>query len=196
MSVTHIVEKHPEWLYVVTDIECKIIKQNESFKDFAVHIRPRSFLDIVTDKKDLDDVLAAIEKAKSKQAEPVRFFCQTKQIDNTMSWGKWHVFFIIDKLHFCGTDRSDIGSISTYEAAYSEKTIEFIKHFLNHDLRQPLSSINGVITMLVNEGSKQEMILLTQKDNYEMLLMTKGLTDELGEKLDRLIKKVGREPKS
>jgi len=195
MSVVHIVEKHPEWLYAITDVEGKIVRSNESFKDFTVHIRPSKFSDIVSDKKDLDLMLEAVEKAKVKPYEPIKFFCQTKQIDHTMHWGKWHVFFITGKLHFCGTDRSDIGSLATHEAISAEKLIQYINHVLNHDLRQPLTSINGVVNMLVNDGTDEELLLLTQKENFEMLVMAKDMAEDLDTKLNALIKKVGREMK-
>lgn len=193
MSATHIVEKHPEWLYAVTDMAGNIVKSNESFKEFTIHIRPRQFFDIVTDKKDLDYILEAIEKAKAKKGEPVRFLCQTKNIDSVPSWGRWYVYCFTEKLFFAGSDRNDIHSISTHEASFTEKTLQFVNHVLNHDIRQPLSSINGVVDMLVEEGTKEEMILLTQKDNFEMLSMVKGSVDELKSKVDMLIKKVGRE---
>ena len=195
MSSTHIVEKHPEWLYVVTDIEGKILKSNEAFRDFTVHIRPSRFSDIVSDKKDLDLMLDAVERSKDKLYEPIRFFCQTKQIDHTMHWGKWHVFSMGQKLHFCGTDRSDIGTLASHEAIASEKLIQYINHVLNHDIRQPLTSINGVVNMLVEQGTNEEMILLTQKDNFEILTMAKDMVENVDKSLTALIKKVGREIK-
>lgn len=195
MSVVHIVEKHPEWLFVVTDIEGKILKSNEAFKEFSIHIRPSSFLDIVSDKTDLDLILEVIERAKARPYEPFKFFCQTKQIDHTMHWGKWYVYCISGKLSFAGTDRSDIGTLASYEAIASEKLIQYINHVLNHDLRQPLTSISGVVNVLVEEGTNEEMLLLTQKDNYEMLVMAKDMTQNLDKSLSALIKKVGREMK-
>ncbi len=195
MSVVHIVEKHPEWLYVVTDIEGKILKSNESFRDFTIHIRPSKFLDIVSDKTDLDLILEAVERAKAKPYEPFKFFCQTKQIDHTMHWGKWYVYCMGDKLSFCGTDRSDIGTLASHEAVASEKLIQHINHVLNHDVRQPLTSINGVVNMLVDQGTNEEMLLLTQKDNFEILTMAKDMVENVDKSLTALIKKVGREMK-
>jgi hypothetical protein len=196
MSVIHIVDKHPEWLYAITDTECKILKSNEAFKDFTVHIRPTKFSDIVSDKKDLDHMLEAIEKAKEKPLEPIKFFFQTKQIDHTMHWGKWFVFFIAGKFYFCGNDRSDIGSMITYEAVSREKLLEYVNRFINHDIRQPLTSIMGVINVLVTDGTNEEMLLLTPKDNFEMIVMAKAMVEDMDEKLNTLIKKLGREMKS
>lgn len=158
MASAHILNSHPEMLYVVTDQDGNILRSNPAFKEFVSHIKPKAFRDIVTVDEDFDGVYSSIQDAKKSKPQPVTFSCQTKGKTGRLQFIKWSAYSILDSLHFTGLRYFEDVPYNSALLQSKSELLDGIMHSLHHDLRQPMRSITGLLqlrTTFVESGADQ-----------------------------------------
>lgn len=188
MAGTHILNTHPDLLYVVTDLKGDVLRKNAAFKEFVSHIKPINFRDLVTVDEDWDEVYEAIAEAKKSPPSPKLFSCQTKGKTGRLRYAKWGVWCMLDKLHFAGMQAIEDVSASSVELQKRNDEIEGILHAIHHDLRQPMRSLSGLITVrseLVKTGGSSDEI-----QEYDELILR--ASSDLDKMLSEVLIKVER----
>lgn len=175
-------------LYVVTDLDGNVISQNDSFENHVSHIKPKNFIDIVSDESDYAEVKTAIDKAKDKFPDPRSFHAKTKQKSGAFRWYIWEVFCMTSKLHFCGHDILDVVSIISYEYEKQKQLLEEIRFVQEHELGQPLMSIIGINNILESHSK--------EKDDAELdslIAMQRESANKLNEVMAKIRKMASRQ---
>lgn len=174
MASAHILNSHPEMLYLVTDQDGNILRSNPAFKEFVSHIKPKSFRDIVTIDEDFDGVYGAIQEAKKAKPSPITFSCQTKGKTGRLQFIKWSAYSILNSLHFTGLKYFEDVSHNSALLQSKSELLDGIMHSLHHDVRQPMRSITGLLQMrtaLVESGAEELEIKETDE------LIVKSIAD-------------------
>jgi light-regulated signal transduction histidine kinase (bacteriophytochrome) len=174
MSAKFILQNSLLNLYVVTDLDGNIVSQNEHFENSVSHIKPKNFIDVVSDESDHPEVLSSINKAKEKFPEPKSFHAKTKQKNGAQRWHIWEVFCMLGKLHFCGHDILDVVSVVSYEYERQKQLLEEIRFVQEHELGQPLMSLVGINNILEThskekDDSELESLIAMQKESASKL---------------------------
>ena len=187
MSSLYILENSIDLFYVVTDRDGLILTSNDLFREYSSHIKPENIADISATEPDRDDVLAAIEKAKGKAPEPIRVYAKTKQKNGALRYNVWNIYAILDCYHFIGIQLVDVTSITSHEHERQKVLLEEFRFMLSHELRQPLTSIGGLVRMLVQHGSASE------KERLELVRMIEESVNRLDDVIKLLVKKAARQ---
>lgn len=187
MSSLFILEKSIDLFYVVTDIEGKIISNNELFKNYVSHIKPKKILDIINIAGDKEDFIEAIDKARKLSPEPSRVYARTKQKSASFRYNVWNCFSIADTLHFVGIQIIDVTSISSHEHERQRMLLEDFRFMLSHELRQPLTNISALVQMLREHPSASD------KDKKDLIEMIDTSVNKLDDAIKALVKKAARE---
>lgn len=190
MASAHILNSHPELFYLVSDDDGKILRQSKSFKEFVSHIKPLNFRDIVTVDADWDEVYDALVDSKKRPAEHVSFSCQTKGKTGRLRYVKWHVYYVVSSYHFTGMQILEDVPASAIELQKKNEQIESILHAIHHDLRQPMRSLSGLISLrhdLMKVGDSQEDLIETERLIVEA---TKKVDDAFQEILIRVERRI------
>lgn len=182
MSVRYILSDSPDLLYSVTDLEGLIVNSNELFNEYCSHIKPKKLSDLMSEDSDLDEYILKVQKAKEKNPLPVRLYSKTKQKNGSNHWILWNIYCILGSLHFVGIQMTDVTSISAHEYERQKKLLDDFRFMLSHELLSPLSSIDGLVKLAIQDNP----------DSTEFMLM-----DECVQKLKvsfhQLVKKAARE---
>lgn len=187
MSTSYILNYSIDFLYVVCDKDGLIISGNELFKQYVSHIKPKKINDIFFDSADLQDMVDSVQKSKEKSPEPIRFYAKTKQKTTGNKWVLWNVYSILDSLHFVGSQLVDVTSITSHDYERQKTLLEEFRFMLSHEIRQPLTSISG----LVNMASKPNM--MSETEHLDVLKMLEDSVSRLDESIRILVKKAARE---
>jgi nitrogen-specific signal transduction histidine kinase len=187
MSVYYILDNSLDILYVVTEPSGNVVESNELFKGFTSHFKPRKFQDILEDGSDIDAVLQAVKKANEHEPECIRFYSKTKQKSGASRWIMWNVYSINKSLHFIGVNLYDVTSITNHEYERQQILLEEFRFMLSHELRQPLTSVSSLISLLLNKDSVED----TEKE--KMLKMIGESVDRLDQSIKALVRKAARE---
>ena len=187
MASLHILESSIDIFYVITDKDGAIVTSNDLFKEYSSHIKPRNILDIAAHDSDRDDLLNAIQKAQKHAPDPVRAYAKTKQKMSSERYNMWNVYSIVDMLHFIGIQLVDVTSISSHEYERQKILLEDFRFMLSHELRQPLTSIGGLIKML------NEHQWATDQEREGILRMLGNSVDKLDDVIRLLVKKATRQ---
>jgi signal transduction histidine kinase len=187
MASLHILESSIDLFYVITDQDGQIVTSNDLFKEYSSHIKPRNILDIAAQDSDRDELVNAIEKSRKKSPEPIRVYARTKQKMASERYNMWNIYHIMNSLHFIGIQLVDVTSISSHEHERQKILLEEFRFMLSHELRQPLTSIGGLVRMLMDheEATTQE------KDG--IMDMIANSVDKLDDVVRLLIKKATRQ---
>lgn len=187
MSSLYILENSIDLFYVVTDRSGSILTANDLFNEYSSHIKPKNIADISATDADRDDVLAAIEKARNKAPEPIRVYARTKQKNSGLRYNMWNIYAILDCFHFIGIQLVDVTSINSHEHERQKILLEEFRFMLSHELRQPLTSIGGLVRMLLAHKET------SPKEREQLVKMIEESVNKLDEVIKLLVKKAARQ---
>jgi signal transduction histidine kinase len=187
MASLHILESSIDLFYVITDKDGKIVTSNDLFREYSSHIKPNNILDIAAQDSDRDELINAIKKAQSKSPDPVRTYAKTKQKMASERYNMWNVYSIVDMLHFIGIQLVDVTSISSHEYERQKILLEEFRFTLSHELRQPLTSIGGLVKML------NDHTWATDQERDGVMQMLSDSVDKLDNSIRLLVKKATRQ---
>jgi len=185
MSARYILAESPDLLYAVTGLDGGIVSTNDLFKEYSSHIKPKKISDLIAEPSDVDDFITKVEKAIAITPSPVRLYARTRQKSGAMNWTRWNIFCILSSLHFIGIPIADVTSISAHEYERQNKLLDDLRFMISHELRHPLSSISGLVKLLIDKGDNDE--------NSEIIKMIHESVNKLDESVHLLVKKASRE---
>ncbi len=187
MASLHILESSIDLFYVITDKDGNIVTTNDLFREYSSHIKPGNILDIAAQDSDRDELLAAIRKAQTKSPDPIRAYAKTKQKISSERFNMWNVYAIVDMLHFIGIQLVDVTSISSHEYERQKMLLEEFRFTLSHELRQPLTSIGGLVKMI------NEHTWATDQERDGVMKMLEDSVEKLDNVIRLLVKKATRQ---
>ena len=187
MASLHILESSIDLFYVITDRDGNIVTTNDLFREYSSHIKPGNILDIAAQDSDRDELLAAIRKAQTKSPDPIRAYAKTKQKIASERFNMWNVYAIVDMLHFIGIQLVDVTSISSHEYERQKMLLEEFRFTLSHELRQPLTSIGGLVKMI------NEHTWATDQERDGVMKMLEDSVEKLDNVIRLLVKKATRQ---
>lgn len=187
MASLHILESSIDLFYVITDKDGAIVTSNDLFREYSSHIKPVNILDIAAQDSDRDELIAAIGKARKHAPDPVRAYAKTKQKMASERYNMWNVYAIVDMLHFIGIQLVDVTSISSHEYERQKILLEEFRFTLSHELRQPLTSIGGLVKMI------NEHTWATDQEREGLMKMLEDSVDKLDAAIRILVKKATRQ---
>ena len=188
MSVKYLLSNSLDILYAVSDKEGLIVSTNDLFKEYTSHIRPKKISDIISEDSDLDELISSIDKAKNTPLVPVRLYFQVKQKNGSRRWNLFNVYSIINSLHFVGFPILDVTSITAHEHEKQRLLLEDFRFMLSHEIRQPMTSIAGLVKLLLEKSNIEE-----DSDNFELLKMINQTVLDLDAAIHNLVKKAARQ---
>jgi signal transduction histidine kinase len=188
MSVKYLLSNSLDILYAVADKDGIITSSNDLFKEYTSHIQPKLISDIISEDSDLDGFVSAIEKAKTTPLVPVRVYFQVKQKNGSRRWNLFNVYSIINSLHFVGFPIIDVTSVTAHEHEKQKLLLEDFRFMLSHEIRQPMTSIAGLIKLLLDKSNMDE-----DGDNIELLKMINQVVLDLDNAIHKLVKKASRQ---
>ena len=186
MSVKFILSNSLDILYAVSDKDGLIVFTNDLFKEYTSHIRPSKISDIISEETDLDELVSAIEKSKSNNLTPVRVYFQIKQKNGSRRWNLFNVYSILNSLHFVGFQIVDVTSITSHEHEKQKLLLEDFRFMLSHEIRQPMTSIAGLVNLLLDKSDDNS-------DNNDLLKMINQTAIDLDAAIHKLVKKASRQ---
>lgn len=187
MASLHILESSIDLFYVISDQDGGIVASNDLFKEYSSHIKPSNIMDIAAHDSDKDELLRAIKKAKKNTPDAIRVYAKTKQKIGSERYNMWNVYSIMDSLHFIGIQLVDVTSISAHEHERQKQLLEEFRFMLSHELRQPLTSIGGLVRMLLDHPEA------TEQEKSGIMIMIASSVDRLDEVVKLLVKKATRQ---
>jgi signal transduction histidine kinase len=188
MSAIYILANSIDLLYVVSDYEGKIVSSNDLFKEYSSHIKPKKVSDIISDDTELDDYVESVKRAIEITPNPVRIYARTKQKNSGLRWCLWNCYAILGSLHFIGFQITDVTSITSHEHEKQKQLLEEFRFMLSHELRQPLTSVAGVVKLLLDKEGK-----MGESEQTELLKMVDDSMKRLDESIHALVKKATRQ---
>lgn len=187
MASLYILENSIDLFYVVTEQSGKILTSNDLFREYSSHIKPINIADISATEPDRDDMVAAIHKAQGKAPEPIRVYAKTKQKNGSLRYNLWNIYSIFEYLHFVGIQLVDVTSISSHEHEKQKILLEEFRFMLSHELRQPLTSIAGLIRMMLEHRNASD------QEREDLTKMIEESVSRLDDVIKLLIKKAARQ---
>lgn len=188
MSVKYLLANHLDVLYVVSNNDGVIISSNDLFKEYTSHIRPKKITDIISEDSDLDEIIVTIEKAKQNPLIPVRVYFQVKQKNGARRWNLFNIFSILNSIHLVGFPVIDATSVTAIEHEKQKLLLEDFRFMLSHEIRQPMTSIAGLVNLLLEKSSCDE-----NSDTAEISKMINQTVADLDSAIQRLVKKAARQ---
>jgi nitrogen-specific signal transduction histidine kinase len=186
MSIQYILHNSIDLLYVTADADGNIVFANDLFKEYTSHIQPKTISDFIPDNVDMDEMVAAIEKAKKTPYDAVRVYVKIKQKNQTLRWNLFNVYFILNSIHLVGFPILDVTSITNHEFEKQKTLLEDLRFMLSHEIRQPLTAIAGLVDMMLQNTQ-------TEINNTDLLKMMKDSAKRLDEAIQRIVKKSTRQ---
>lgn len=187
MASLHILESSIDLFYIIADSEGLILTSNDLFKEYSSHVKPKNILDIASNDSDRDDFLATINRSKSRSPDPQRVYVRSKQKIGSERYNMWNVYYILDSLHFIGIPCVDVTSITAHEHERQKVLIEEFRFMISHELRQPLTSIGGLVDMLMEHKEA------TDNERAAIMEMIADSVKRLDESIRLLVKKLTRQ---
>jgi signal transduction histidine kinase len=188
MSARYILANSIDLFYVVADTHGVIIGSNDLFREYSSHIKPKNVAEIIANDSDLTDFVDSISKSKENSPAPTRFYAMTKQKNGSLRWNLWNIYYILNSLHFVGLPITDVTSITSHDYEKQKQLLEDFRFMISHELRQPLTSIAGLVQMLIEKDYSQ-----TDEENIILLKMLNSSVEQLDESINVLIKKATRQ---
>ena len=105
-----------------------------------------------------------------------------------MRWNLWNIYFILNSLHFVGLPITDVTSITSHDYEKQKQLLEDFRFMLSHELRQPLTSIAGLVKMLIEKDYSN-----TEQENIKLLEMVDLSVEQLDKSIQNLLKKATRQ---
>lgn len=187
MSLLYILDNSIDVFYLVTTQDGDIISSNDLFKEYISHIKPKNIADIAATDGDRDDLINAINKSKNKSPEPIRVYAKTKQKTGSLRYNVWNIYTILDSIHYVGMQIIDVTSIAAHEHERQKILLEEFRFMLSHELRQPLTSIGGLVRMLKDNSNASD------KERQEVMAMIDDSVNRLDEVIRLLVRKAARQ---
>ena len=187
MSLLYILDNSIDVFYLVTTQEGNIVSSNDLFREYISHIKPNNVADVAATDSDRDDIINAINKSKSKSPEPIRVYARTKQKTGSLRYNLWNIYSILDCLHFVGMQIIDVTSIAAHEHERQKILLEEFRFMLSHELRQPLTSIGGLVRVLKDSSN------VSDKERLELMLMIDDSVNKLDDVIRVLVRKAARQ---
>ena len=150
-------------------------------------MKPRNILDIASNDSDRDEFLTIIEKAKTKSPDALRVYVRSKQKIGSERYSMWNVYSILGSLHFIGIPLVDVTSITAHDYERQKMLLEEFRFILSHELRQPLTSIGGLVSMMMEHKEA------TEREKEEIMNMIADSVQRLDESIKLLVKKATRQ---
>jgi len=188
MSARYILTNSIDLFYVVTDESGVIVGSNDLFKEYSSHIKPKNVSEMISDNSDFGEFSESVKRAKDRAPLPIRFYAKTKQKNGSMRWNLWNIYFILNSLHFVGLPITDVTSITSHEYEKQKQLLEDFRFMLSHELRQPLTSIAGLVKMLIEKDFSE-----TTEENIKLLEMVNLSVEQLDKSIHNLVKKATRQ---
>ena len=188
MSARYILTNSIDLFYLVTDENGVIVGSNDLFKEYTSHIKPKNVSEIISDDSDFNEFSDSVKRAKERAPLPIRFYAKTKQKNGSMRWNLWNIYFILNSLHFVGLPITDVTSIASHEYEKQKQLLEDFRFMLSHELRQPLTSIAGLVKMLIEKDFSD-----TNEENIKLLEMVDLSVEQLDKSIQNLLKKATRQ---
>jgi hypothetical protein len=188
MLTRYILTNSIDLLYIVTDSVGTIVSSNDLFKEYISHIKPSKVTDVMADGSDKDSCIEAVIKAKVLLPIPIRFYAQTKQKSGSLKWNLWNVYYILDTLHFIGVPIMDVTSITSHEYERQKKLLEDFRFMLSHELRQPLTSVAGLVKLMIEKDTLED-----EGENSDLLLMIQQSVQRLDDSIHALVNKAAQQ---
>lgn len=185
MASVYILETSPDLLYAVTDTSGKVTKSNELFRQYTSHIQPNIITDIITDA-DRDDFIQAIDRAKQISPNPYRTYAQTRQKTGANRYNVWNIYLINSALHFIGVQLFDVTSVTSHEHERLKQLIQDVAFMASHELRQPASSLKGLIELLKSQAADL-------RELSELIDMAKESIDKTDAAINQIVKRLTRQ---
>ena len=185
MSLLYILENNLDLFYVVTDMEGDIIAKNTLFKSYVSHIQPKNITDIVDIETDREDFIEAIKKAIKQSPEPTRVYARTKHKNLMHRYNVWNCFAIGNSITFIGIQLVDVSSITAHEYQRQRALLEEFRFMLSHEVRQPMTSLSGLVSML--------QLPMDESEKQGVLKMIDSCLSKLDDSVKALMKKATRE---
>lgn len=187
MASLHILESSIDLFYVIADEQGSILTSNDLFREYCSHLKPRNILDIASNDSDRDEFLTIIEKAKTKTPDALRVYVRSKQKIGSERYSMWNVYSILGSLHFIGIPLVDVTSITAHDYERQKMLLEEFRFILSHELRQPLTSIGGLVSMMMEHKEA------TEREKQEIMNMIADSVQRLDESIKLLVKKATRQ---
>jgi len=187
MASLHILEASIDLFYVITDKDGNIVTSNDLFKEYSSHIKPGNILDIAANDSDRDEMLTAIRKSQKKAPDPIRVYSRTRQKMSSERYNMWNVYSIMNSIHMIGIQLVDVTSISSHEHERQKMLLEEFRFMLSHELRQPLTSIGGLVQMIMEHKE------ITEEERKGIMEMIADSVQKLDEVIKLLVKKATRQ---
>jgi nitrogen-specific signal transduction histidine kinase len=159
---------------------------NDLFKEYTSHIQPKKINDFIPDNVDMDEMVAAIERAKKIPYDAVRVYIKIKQKNQVLRWNLFNVYFILNSIHLVGFPIVDVTSITSHEFERQKTLLEDLRFMLSHEIRQPLTAIAGLVDMMLQNTN-------SEINNTDLLQMMKDSSKRLDEAIQRIVKKSTRQ---
>ena len=185
MASVYILETSPDLLYAVTDMNGNVTKSNELFRQYTSHIKPVLITDIITES-DLDDFIKSIDHAKQISPNPFRTYAQTRQKTGAHRYNVWNIYLINSSLHFIGVQLFDVTSVTAHEHERLKQLIQDVAFMASHELRQPASSLKGLIELLRTQAADL-------RELSELIDMAKESVDKTDAAINQLVKRLTRQ---
>jgi signal transduction histidine kinase len=99
----------------------------------------------------------------------------------------WNVYSILGSLHFIGIPLVDVTSITAHDYERQKMLLEEFRFILSHELRQPLTSIGGLVSMMMEHKEA------TEREKQEIMNMIADSVQRLDESIKLLVKKATRQ---
>jgi nitrogen-specific signal transduction histidine kinase len=186
MSIQYLLHNSIDLLYVTADSDGKIVFSNDLFKEYTSHIQPKKISDFIPDNVDMEEMVAAIEKAKKIPYDAVRVYVKIKQKNQVLRWNLFNVYFILNSIHLVGFPIVDVTSITSHEFERQKTLLEDLRFMLSHEIRQPLTAIAGLVDMML-QNTECEI------NNTDLLQMMQDSAKRLDEAIQRIVKKSTRQ---
>jgi len=174
-------------MYLVADYDGKIIASNGFFKEYTSHINPARIYDLLCDTVDEDAFVTAVTAAKESSPDPQRMWIKIKQKSGALRWNNFNVFSFPNSIQLIGTVVYDISSPITV-AQYDELNtrLDELSHLANHDIYQPLTSVMGLVDILMAKDGEGE------SENAEIHKMIQVSLTKVSDAMLKIIKKASR----
>ena len=184
VATIYLLENSLDMMYACCEQDGKIVKSNELLRQFTSHISPNNFLDIVSEA-DKDDFIAQTNKAKADKPNPKRAYSRTRTKTGADRFCVWNIYDM-GRLHIKGYQLFDVTSVTAHEYERLKQLLTDASFNASHDIRQPLSSLIGLIDILKGIPDLPEDAI----EVIDMISVSGAATDKA---LNDLIRKLSRQ---
>lgn len=138
------------------DANGAITYRNKNFQTSFNNIRPVKFTEVLADEEDLEDFNIAFSNATKNPNTVEVFCCKMLQRTGVARWSIWEIMKQHDQYYLAGQLLYDVVSKTSFEYEKIKKSMEDIKMMISHEMRQPVTSIVSLVTLIRAAYRQQE----------------------------------------